>query len=607
MADEYQADRGGNNSLFKLFGFELIRSKKDEKEKERVISPVKPTDPDGEGYTTSGAGYYGQYINFDGDQAKDNHQMIMRYRSVAQHPEVDQAITEVVNESISTSELESSVKLSLDGVETSEKIKNQILEEFDGIISMLRFNEIGSEIFRGWYIDGRLVHHLLIDEKNPKLGIKEIRHIDSARVRKVKNIKYKKDPTSQVKVVDSVEEYYAYEEKPGKSAQVIKLSNDSISYVTSGVLDEGRKKILSHLHKALKPANQLRMMEDSLIIYRLSRAPERRIFYIDIGNLPRGKAEQYMKDIQTKYRNKLVYDASTGQLKDDRKHMSMLEDFWLPRRENGRGTEISTLPGGDNLGQIDDIIYFQKRLYRSLNVPLNRLEQENQFSMGRATEISRDEVNFQKFIDRLRRRFSNLFLGVLKKQLLLKQIITEQDWEEWKDGIYVDYVRDNHFTELKESEIIRERINLLGEVESFVGEYVSKEWAMSNVMRFTEDEQKQMRKEIDGEISSGEVDDPDEELEKGGQQQQEPEEDPRDAEIEKLKTEIEKIKSGTETEKKDDSEQEKKDSEKESEEKRKKRKKEVDKNLQQKEGFIPTGEDELIENMNTYMNRLLDR
>lgn len=604
MADEYSVDQksGGNNSLFKLFGFELIRSKKDEKEKERIISPVKPTDPDGEGYTTSGAGYYGQYINFDGDQAKDNHQMIMRYRSVAQHPEVDQAITEVVNEAITTSEMESSVKINFDEIKTSDKIKKQISEEFENIISMLRFNEIGSDIFRGWYIDGRLVHHLLVDEKNPKLGIKEIRHIDSARVRKVKNIKYKKDPITQVKVVDKVEEYYAYEEKPGKSAQVIKLSNDSISYVTSGVLDEGRKKILSHLHKALKPANQLRMMEDSLIIYRLSRAPERRIFYIDIGNLPRGKAEQYMKDIQTKYRNKLVYDASTGQLKDDRKHMSMLEDFWLPRRENGRGTEISTLPGGDNLGQIDDIIYFQKRLYRALNVPLNRLEQENQFSMGRATEISRDEVNFQKFIDRLRRRFSNLFLGILKKQLLLKQIITEQDWEEWKDDIYVDYTKDNHFTELTEAEILRERISLMNEVEGFVGEYVSKEWAMTNVLRFTEQEQEQMRKDIDGEISSGEVDDPDQELEKGGQQ--EPEEDPRDKEIEKLKSEIEKLKSGTdakeESEKKKD-EQEKAEAEKKKEEEKKKQQQ------SKNEGFFPTGEDELIENMNTYMNRLNEK
>ena len=289
------------------------------------------------------------------------------------------------------------------------------------------------------------------------------------------------------------------------------MSTDAISYVTSGLLDETKKKVVSHLHKALKPINQLRMMEDSLVIYRLARAPERRIFYIDVGNLPRGKADQYMKDIMTKYRNKLVYDASTGQIKDDRKHMSMLEDFWLPRRENGRGTEISTLPGGDNLGQIDDIIYFQKRLYRSLNVPVNRLEQEAQFSLGRSTEISRDEVKFQKFIDRLRRRFGGVFLGILKKQLILKGIITAQDWEEWKDDIYVDYIKDNHFSELKDQEILQSRIGLMNEVTQYVGEYFSKDWVMRNVLMFSDDDIEKMQKDIDKEISAGDIPDPEEE------------------------------------------------------------------------------------------------
>jgi len=502
-----------NGSILKLFGFEIKRAGKGSNTssgQQKLQSPVTPTDPDGAGYTTSAAGYYGQYINMDGDQAKDNHQLIMKYRGVAQHPEVDMAIEEIVNEAITASELESSVKISLDDIEANDKIKDTIRLEFDKIVSMLNFNDLGHEQFRSWYIDGRCVHHLLVNDANLKAGIQEIRHMDSAKVRKVKEIKYKKDQKTNVKIVDKIEEFYVYDEKPGQANTSVKLSTDAVSYVTSGVLDEGRKKILSHLHKALKPINQLRMMEDSLVIYRLARAPERRIFYIDVGNMPRGKANEYMKDIMSKYRNKLVYDASTGQLKDDRKHMSMLEDFWLPRKEGGRGTEISTLPGGDNLGQIDDIIYFQKRLYRSLNVPVNRLEQESQFSMGRSTEISRDEVKFQKFIDKLRRRFSVMFLGILRKQLVLKAVITEQDWEEWKDDIYIDFVRDNHFTELKEMEIYRERAGLMNEMVGFVGEYISKEWVMRNIMRFSDEDLEQMQKEIDGEIASGEVVDPEE-------------------------------------------------------------------------------------------------
>jgi len=511
-----------NGNVLKLFGFEIKRAGKKETGSQKLASPVIPTDPDGAGYTSAQAGYYGQYINLEGDQAKDNHQLIMRYRGVAQHPEVDMAIEEIVNEAVVASELESSVEISLDEIEAPDKIKDVIRQEFESIVSMLKFNDMGHDIFRSWYVDGRVVHHLLVNESNLKAGIQEIRHIDAARIRKVKEVKYKKDPKTNVKIVDKIEEFYIYDEKPGQSTSSVKISTDAISYITSGVLDESKKKVLSHLHKALKPINQLRMMEDSLVIYRLARAPERRIFYIDVGNLPRGKADQYMKDIMTKYRNKLVYDANTGQLKDDRKHMSMLEDFWLPRREGGRGTEISTLPGGDNLGQIDDIIYFQKRLYRSLNVPVNRLEQEAQFSLGRSTEISRDEVKFQKFVDRLRRRFAMMFLGILRKQLVLKQIITEQDWEEWKDDIYIDYVKDNHFTELKEMEIYRERAGLLNEMVGFVGEYISKEWAMRNILRLSDDDIDQMRKEIDGEIKSGEVDDPDEEPEEKAPQEQKP-------------------------------------------------------------------------------------
>jgi len=426
------------------------------------------------------------------------------------------AVDEIVNETISASELQSSLELSLDDIEAGDKIKDQVREEFKNIIALLRFNEVGHELFRSWYVDGRSYHHLLVNEANPKAGIQEIRPIDAARIRKVREVKYKKDQMTGVKIVDKVDEFYIYEEKPGQTQSGVKLSNDSISYVTSGMLDESKKKVVSHLHKALKPINQLRMMEDSLVIYRLARAPERRIFYIDVGNLPRGKAEQYMSDIMAKYRNKLVYDASTGQIKDDRKHMSMLEDFWLPRRENGRGTEITTLPGGENLGQIDDIVYFQKRLYRSLNVPINRLEQEAQFSLGRSTEISRDEVKFQKFVDRLRRRFSWIFLGILRKQLLLKGIITEQDWEEWKDSLYIDFIKDNQFTELKEMEILRERIGVMNEITQYVGEYYSKEWVMRNVLRMSDDDIEDMKKEIEQEVKSGEIDDGEEE------EQQEP-------------------------------------------------------------------------------------
>ncbi len=498
------ADQDNNNAL-KLFGFEIKRAGKANSNKEKLPSVVPPTDNDGAGYVTATAGHFGQYVNMDGDQSKDNAQLIMRYRGVSMHPEVDMAIEEIVNEGISSSENSSSVEIALDDIEAPDKIKDLIRAEFDGIIAMLKFNELGHDIFRSFYVDGRLYYHLLVNESNMKAGIQEIRNIDSAKVRKVKEVKYKKDQRTGVKLVDTIDEYYVYEDKPGNQNSGVKLATDSIAYVTSGLLDESKKKVVSYLHKALKPINQLRMMEDSLVIYRLARAPERRIFYIDVGNLPRGKSEQYMKDIMTQYRNKLVYDADTGQMKDDRKHMSMLEDFWLPRREGGRGTEISTLPGGENLGQIDDVIYFQKRLYRSLNVPVSRLEQEAQFSLGRSTEISRDEVKFQKFIDRLRRRFSGLFMNILRKQLLLKGVITEQDWEEWKDDIYVDFMKDNHFTELKEMEILRERVGLMNEVTQYVGEYFSKDWVMRNVLQLSEDDMKDMQKEIDAEVSDDEI------------------------------------------------------------------------------------------------------
>jgi hypothetical protein len=491
-----------NNSIMKLFGFELKRVQKQGNENEKLPSIVPKVDDDGAGYVTASGSHYGQYIDINGDNAKDNAELIMKYRGIATHPEVDAAIEDIVNESITGSELESSVQLNLDGIETSDKIKKLMMDEFDDICSMLNFNELGHDIFRSWYIDGRIVYHLVVDESNLKAGIQEIRPIDSIKVRKVKEVKYKKDPKSSAKIVDKVNEFYVFQEKEN-TTNAVKLSPDSVSYVTSGLTDPSRKRVVSYLHKAIKPINQLRMMEDSLVIYRLARAPERRIFYIDVGNLPANKAEQHMKDIMNRYRNKLVYDASTGNLKDDRKHMSMLEDFWLPRREGGRGTEISTLPGGENLGQIDDIIYFQKRLYRSLNVPIARLEQETQFSLGRSTEISRDEVKFQKFIDRLRKRFSSLFLGILKKQLLLKGIITEQDWEDWKNDIQIDYVRDNHFTELKNAELLRERLGTMDQISQYVGEYFSREWVMKNVMMMNDEDIEEMKQQVEAENEKG--------------------------------------------------------------------------------------------------------
>jgi len=476
----------------RLFGFEIKRQKDEDPKKLPSIVPAR--DDDGAGYVTASGSHYGQYINIDGDDSKDNYQLIMKYRGVSMHPEVDAAIEDITNESISSNEEGQSIHIYMDNLKVSDSIKKQIKNEFDNVISMLGFNELGHDIFRRWYVDGRLYHHLVVNESNLKAGIQEIRPIDSAKIRKVKQVKKKKDPLTNAQVIEKVDEYYIYQDKPQSGASIqqtgsgVKLSLDSVSYVTSGLLDEGRKKVLSYLHKALKPLNQLRMMEDSLVIYRLARAPERRIFYIDVGNLPRGKAEQYMKDIMTRYRNKLVYDSSTGEIKDDRKHQSMLEDFWLPRREGGRGTEISTLPGGENLGQIDDIVYFQKRLYRSLNVPINRLEQEQQFSLGRSTEINRDELKFQKFIGRLRSRFSSLFLDILKVQLQLKGIITEEDWSNMKNDIAVDYIKDNYFTELKEMEILRERIATLDTVNNYVGQYFSQEWVMKNVLQFTDDD-----------------------------------------------------------------------------------------------------------------------
>ena len=495
--------------MAELFGFELKRKDQDRDDAKKK-SFVAPLEDDGSSYVQASGGHFGHSIDLDGGQASNEADQIRRYRETASQPECDAAIEDIINEAIVSDSTSAPVDLITDDLDQPDNIKKVIREEFESIVEALQFNHYGHEIFRRWYVDGRLFYHLIVDEKNPKKGILEVRPIDPTKIRKVKEISKEKDPSTGAEVIKKIDEYYLYQDSAlVKSNQGVKISKDAIQYTTSGLLDPSRTKVLSYLQKAIKPVNQLRMMEDSLVIYRLSRAPERRIFYIDVGNLPKGKAEEYLKNIMNSYRNKLVYDANTGEVKDDRKHMSMLEDFWLPRREGGRGTEITTLPGGENLGQIDDIIYFQKKLYKSLNVPVNRLDQESQFSLGRSTEISRDEVKFQKFVNRLRKKFSWLFLDLLKMQLILKGIITEADWRIMKEQIAVDYIRDSHFSELKEAEVMRERIGMLTELDQYVGTYFSMEWVRKNVLMQSDDDVESMKEQIETERSSGEIPDED--------------------------------------------------------------------------------------------------
>ena len=493
-----------------FFGFE-IKKKDQEKEDRKRASFVAPMDEDeGIGNVINAGGHYGQYVDINGDQAKSEKEMIFKYRDISQHTECDAAVEDIVNEAIVSDDDSAPVSLIMDDLDQPDRIKKLINEEFEHVISMLNLNWYGHDIFRRWYVDGRLYYHKIIDEANPGQGLIELRSIDPTKIRKVRELKKEKDPKTGAEIVVGSSEYFIFQnDSLGTKAQGLKIAKDAITYVTSGLLDPSRKKILSHLHKALKPVNQLRMMEDSLVIYRLARAPERRIFYIDVGNLPKGKAEEYLRNIMAKYRNKMVYDAETGDMKDDKKHMSMLEDFWLPRREGGRGTEISTLPGGENLGQIDDIEYFRRKLYKSLNVPSGRLEQEQQFNLGRSTEISRDELKFQKFINRLRKKFSALFIDILKTQLILKGIVTNEEWEDIRSDITVDFIKDNHFSELKDAELLRERLGTLREIDEYAGRYYSVEWIRKNVLMQTEEDIENIIKQIGDE---GMNDNPDDEV-----------------------------------------------------------------------------------------------
>jgi hypothetical protein len=495
-----------------LFGFSLDRRKDAAPKK---AASFVPKDSQDASTPIVAGGYFGQYVDLDG-HVKNDWELIMRYRDMSIHPECDAAIDDIVNETIAGELDDSPVESELSNLpKVSQSLKTKIREEFHYVLRLLDFDQKAYDIFRRWYIDGRVFYHKVIDLENPKNGIVELRYIDPRKIRKVKEI-MKQDTRDMApqqtenKVGQKTVEYYIYNQKGirGNDNTGVKIAPDAITYCHSSIVDMNRNMVLSHLHKAIKALNQLRMIEDSLVIYRLSRAPERRIFYIDVGNLPKVKAEQYLKEVMSRYRNKLVYDASTGEIRDDRKYMSMLEDFWLPRREGGRGTEITTLPGGQNLGELEDVKYFQKKLYKALNVPPSRLESDSTFNIGRSAEITRDEVKFQKFVTRLRKNFSQLFHDILKTQLVLKGIITLEDWEDMKGHIQYDYVADNQFSELKQNEMINERLTIASTMDQFIGKFYSVEYIRRQVLKQTEQEMKEIDKQIEAEKEAGIIVDP---------------------------------------------------------------------------------------------------
>jgi len=495
--------------MAELFGFSIQKAQKDQGPREKTFTD--PTSDDG-AIEIAGGGFFSSVLDTDGRERNDL-DLIRRYRDISMQSECDAAIEDIVNEGIISNLNDIPVNIDLHNLQYSEKIKTRIRAEFSEVLRLLSFGEKGHDIFRRWYIDGRIYYHKIIDSKDPKRGLLQLRHIDATKIRKVKETQKDPDPKNHgIEMVTKVNEYFIYTDKGFASAggqgndQGIKIAADSIVYVPSGLLDHNSGRVISYLHKAIKPVNQLRMIEDAIVIYRISRAPERRIFYIDVGNLPRIKAEQYLKDVMNRYRNKLVYDATTGEIRDDRNHMSMLEDFWLPRREGGRGTEITTLPGGSNLGEIDDIIYFQRKLYRSLNVPISRLEAENGFSMGRASEITRDELKFTKFVQRIRKKFTPLFTDLLKTNLLLKGIISPEDWPKMQEHIQYDFMEDGHFAELKDAELLNDRIQTLDGIQSYIGTFFSKEFVLRKVLNLTDAEIKEMRDQMAKELDTDPMD-----------------------------------------------------------------------------------------------------
>jgi len=491
---------------FSLFGFSISRDKNEaEQSVQQSFSP--PTNDDG-ALTITSAAYYGTYVDLDGT-AKNEVELISRYREMAMQPEIESAIDDIINEAICQDDDGKIIDIVLDNLKQSDKIKKAIREEFQIVLKLLNYNNMASDIFRRYYIDGKMYYHIIIDKENPTQGIKELRYIDPRKLRKVREVKKKKDERTGVDIMDVINEYYIYNDKvtTGASSNFgpvgVRITTDSIISVVSGLMDSRRAVVLSYLHKAIKPLNQLRMIEDATVIYRISRAPERRIFYIDVGNLPKLKAEQYLRDIMVKYKNKLVYDANTGEVRDDRKFLSMMEDFWLPRREGGKGTEITTLPGGQNLGELEDVKYFERKLYKSLSVPISRLEPNQGFSLGRVSEVTRDELKFSKFVDRLRNKFSDVFDQALRAQCVLKGICTSDEWAMFKEHIYYNFIKDNNFTELKDAELMRERLSLLTEIDPYTGRYFSQKWIQKNVLRLDDNSIAKMQKEIDKEKEEG--------------------------------------------------------------------------------------------------------
>lgn len=491
---------------FSLFGFTISRKQNEDDSKvEQSFSP--PSNDDG-ALTIQSAAYYGTYVDQDGT-AKNEVELISRYREMAMQPEIESAIDDIINEAICHDDDGKSVQIVLDDLQVTDKIKKAIKAEFDVVLKLLNYSNMAQDIFRRYYVDGRMYYHIIIDRENPTQGIKELRYIDPRKLRKVREIKKKKDERTGVDIMNVINEYYIFNDKvtTGSSSSFgpvgVRITTDSVVSVVSGLMDSRRAVVLSYLHKAIKPLNQLRMIEDATVIYRISRAPERRIFYIDVGNLPKLKAEQYLRDIMVKYKNKVVYDANTGEVRDDRKFMSMMEDYWLPRREGGKGTEITTLPGGQNLGELEDVKYFEKKLYKSLCVPISRLEPNQGFSIGRVAEVTRDELKFTKFVDRLRIKFSDLFDKALKTQCVLKGICTLEEWEEFREHIHYDFIKDNNFAELKDAELMKERLNLLSAVDPYVGRYYSQSWIQRNVLRMNDDEIKEMQAEMDEEKEMG--------------------------------------------------------------------------------------------------------
>jgi hypothetical protein len=489
-----------------LLGFQITRNNPDSGKAAESKQAFTVASPDDGTTTISAGGYFGQYLDMEVN-AKNDFDLIKRYREVAQHPECDMAVEDIINEVIVSDERDTSVSVSLDKIAISDNIKLKIRDEFEEVMRLLNFDEKGHDIFRRWYVDGRIYFHKVIDPKSPRKGITELRYIDPRKIKKVREVSSKRDTKGKgIEMIETTAEWFVYNEKGIQNANTnagIKIASDSITYVTSGVVDQTRNMVMGHLHKAIKPVNQLRMIEDAIVIYRIVRAPERRIFYVDVGNLPKVKAEAYLRDVMARYRNKLVYDASTGEIRDDRKHMSMLEDFWLPRREGAKGTEVTTLPGGQNLGEISDVQYFQKKLYQALNVPISRMESENGFNMGRAAEITRDELKFTKFVQRLRKRFAQVFNDVLKTQLVLKGVITIEDWSKIKEHIQYTFLKDGYFAELKNAEILRERLTLANEVSPYVGKYYSVEYVRKNILQQSDEDMIEIDSQIADEIKNG--------------------------------------------------------------------------------------------------------